>query len=236
MKAKSLFFATLLMFTLISFQVSSAQDDPGTRDTCRIEQKEMVLPNQQVTIDVWVYNDEELLALVIPLSFYNPYNTDIVCDSIHWSDRVMTYTPDMYADSSSLYIDTTAYRVNIWAMWFYSPALVAGAGPVCTIYFTTGSSWDYNKGVILDSTFYPPSNQLQFVDTYYESFMPFFIPGCAGAVLQVTSPNGGELWGIGQDYEITWSSLGLAGNISLTKLGTLKGPTSSSCFISTPPI
>ena len=215
MKAKGLFFIAILAFTLTSFQISSAQFDPGVKDTCRIEQKEIALPEQQVTIEVWVYNDEEIEGFAIPLSFYHPSNTDIVCDSIHWSNRVMDNPPDLYASPGSDYIDSTAYRLNIWAMWFSNPALIAGEGPICTIYFTTGSSWDHTQGVVLDTTFYPPSNELLFVASGPISFKPFFVPGCLGGVIQVTSPNGGELWGVGQDQEITWSSLYFTNDVKI---------------------
>jgi len=215
MLKRALVFLMLLSFLFLTPRAFS--QDPGNPDTVKVEQKQIVGPSQQVTVDVYVYNDEKLGAFVIPLTFYNPDNSDVYCDSIHWSPRFWNISATYYAGAPGYenYIDTTNYKVNIWAVYFGTP-FDTGSGLICTIYFTTGPEWNSDYGIILDSTSIPPTNKLEFTDvsTGY-GFIPQYLPGCLGSALEVKEPNGGEVWYVGEDYDITWKSIGFSGNVKL---------------------
>jgi hypothetical protein len=174
-----------------------------------------------------VYNDEQLGAFQIPLTFYNPDNHDVVCDSVHWAQRFW----DNYTSTSGLDIDTTNHRVRIWAIWV-SGFFNAGSGLLATVYFTTGPSWNPNIGIIVDSTFILPNSKLEFIDDAATIITPVYVPGCLGSALRVDKPNGGEVWYVGVNYDITWSSAGFAGNVKL-EYSTNSGSSWSTIIAST---
>jgi hypothetical protein len=225
-------FLTLLVF--LSLTPKAFSQDTGNPDTCRVEQKATVGANQHVTVNVYVYNDQKLGGFTIPLSFYNPGNTDIYCDSIHWASRFTSNPGTMYAGAVGYenYIDSTNYRLNIWSVWYGTP-FDTGRGLVCTIYFTTGSTWNSDIGIIIDTSFFPPGSNLEFTNTSTGlGYIPKFVPGCLGAAFQVQAPNGGEVWYAGENHDITWSSIGFSGNVKL-EYSTNSGSTWSTIVSST---
>lgn len=208
-------FLTLLIF--LSLTPKAFSQDTGNPDTCRVEQKTTVGPNQQVTVDVYVYNDQKLGGFTIPLSFYNPENTDVYCDSIHWGPRFTSNPGTIYAgiEGYENYVDTTNYRLSIWSVWYGTP-FDTGSGLLCTIYFTTGSAWNSDIGVIIDTTYIPPGSNLEFTNSSTGmGFIPKYVHGCLGAALEVQTPNGGEVWYADENYDITWNSVGFSGNVKL---------------------
>jgi hypothetical protein len=214
MKKSSLLFSTLLIFL---FLAAPAFSDPGNKDTCRVEQILSVSPSQHVTVKVYVYNDEQLGAFTIPLSFHNPDNQNVYCDSIHFEQRFWDNPAELgYSGSpgSADYVDSVNNKLNIWAIW-YPTTFGTGSGPLCTIHFTTTSGWDPDVGILIDSSFYPPSNFYEFSDAMGGKIVPEYVPGCLGSAFKIGEPNGGEVWYVGDDYEITWRSVGFSGNVKL---------------------
>jgi len=210
-------FFFISVFLVLPFLAQAAFADPGNRDTCRVEQLSAVGSSQQVTVDVYMYNDETLGAFHIPLVFYNPDNDDVVCDSIHWASRFWNNpsTPAAYSGSDATpYVDTVNHIVRAWAIWF-TGALSTGGGVIATIHFTTGSGWNPDVGIMVDSIFVPPVAKLEYVDEASETIIPIFIPGALGSALQVDTPNGGEVWYAGENHDITWRSAAFAGNVKL---------------------
>lgn len=228
-------FLLLSAFLILLFVANPAFSDPGNPDTCRVEQKGVVGSSQQVTLEVYMYNDETLGAFQIPLVFRNPDNADVVCDSIHWASRFWynSSLPAAYSGSdASPYVDTLNYKVRVWAIWF-TGHFDAGSGLVATIYFTTGSGWDPDVGIIIDSTSMPPAGKLEFVDESANIITPIYVPGCLGSALRVDQPDGGEVWYVGEDYEVTWTSAGFSGNVEL-EYSTNSGSSWSTIIGSTP--
>jgi hypothetical protein len=228
-------FLFFLVPLLVLFFASAAfSQDPGNPDTVRVEQKLTAGPSQHIQVNLYVKNDEKLGAFTIPLIFYNPDNLDVTCDSIHWTSRFTSNVASYYAGSSTYptYVDSTNHKINIWAVWSGTP-LDTGSSAICTIYFTTGSTFKSDIGIIIDSTLVPPSNQLEFTDASSGSgFMPQYSPGCLGAALQVLSPNGGERWYVGESHNILWRSVGFSGNVKL-ELSTNSGTSWSTIIAST---
>lgn len=233
MKERGLVFLLLLPFLFLTPLAFS--QDPGHADTIKVEQKLTVSPSQQVTVNVNVDNDEKLGAFVIPLIFKNPDNLDVKCDSIHWAARFTANPATSYAGDPTFpnYVDTANYKINIWAVWYGNP-FDTGSGPICTIYFTTGSSWKSDIGIIIDSTFILPSNALEFTDAASgNAFTPQYLSGCLGTALEILDPDGGEVWYVGQNKDILWRSVGFTGNVKL-EYSTNSGTAWTTIIASTP--
>ena len=233
MKERGLVFLMLLLFLFLTPLAFS--QDPGHADTIKVEQKLTVGPSQHVTVNVNVDNDEKLGAVVIPLVFENLDNPDVKCDSIHWATRFTNNLATMYAGSLGYenYVDTVNHKVNIWAVWYGTP-FDTGSGPICTIYFTTGSTWKSDIGIIIDSTFILPSNALEFTDAASgNAFTPRYLPGCLGTALEILDPDGGEVWYVGQNKDILWRSVGFTGNVKL-EYSTNSGTAWTTIITSTP--
>lgn len=228
------FLVFLAPLLVLFFAPAAFSQDPVNPDTVRVEQKLTVGPSQQVQVNVYVKNDEKLGGFVIPLSFYNPDNLDVKCDSIHWAARFTSNIASTYAGGPGYpnYIDTTNHKLNVWAVWYGTP-FDTGSTLLCTIYFTTGATFKSDIGIIIDTTLIPPTNQLEFTDAATgNGFMPKYSPGCLGAALQVLSPNGGEVWYVGESRNILWRSVGFSGNVKL-ELSTNSGTSWSTIIAST---
>jgi hypothetical protein len=69
--------------------------------------------------------------------------------------------------------------------------------------------------VCVDTTYWPPAMSLSFFRSDAEAYIPRLnLPDCfwvGSSQLQVTSPNGGEEWVVGETYDITWVSENFSG-------------------------
>jgi hypothetical protein len=168
-------FLTLLLFPPASGIVFA--DDPGNPDTCRVPCLDLVSPEQQVVIPVTIYNDEALGGIAVPLNFgHAPF--DVVCDSVSFADTRITD-----ADIVGAIIDTANYKLVFYVIYL-STNLPAGDGIVANLFFTTGPNWDTTLCVQLDSTFYPPTNRLEFTPRATGQVLrPKFIKGCLNSGL-----------------------------------------------------
>lgn len=189
----------LSLFCLTSFNFALAQDT-GVKDTCYVDRITKVLPSTQVIMNVYIVNDEALGAFTIPLRFPDSISIlDITCDSVSFvgtRSEAATYK----TDTSS--IDNAKNRVNVFAIWFVgdlAPGNVA-SGPVATLYFTTGSSWDSTSYVPVDTIVWPPISELEFVPSATGiGFMPFFRKG-ALEVIEVNTPSKPTVFSLSQNY------------------------------------
>jgi hypothetical protein len=216
MKERGLVLLTLLLFLFLA--PAALSQDTGNPDTVSVQQKLTVGPSQQVTVEIYLYNDEALGGFTLPLIFYNNDNLDVYCDSIHWSQRFRNNPAAYYAGdaTSPNYVDTTNHKLNIWAIWGISSNFPAGSGLLCTMYFTTRSTWKSDIGIIIDSTFISPSTNLECTNSATGiGFAPVYVPGCLGAAFEIKKPNGGETWYVGENKDILWRSVGFSGNVKL---------------------
>ncbi|MDH4223912.1 MAG: hypothetical protein OEV55_10290, partial [candidate division Zixibacteria bacterium] len=212
----SLVFVSFLFLTPLAFP-----QDPGTADTVRIECLDIVRPNSQVVVNVYVINDENLSGISIPLAYPDTFtHLDITCDSISFVGT-RGASAAYKADTSS--IDNATNRVNVFAVWF-SGFLTPGNGSVAKLYFTTGPSWDSTLYVPVDSFIWTKGGadtKLEFARTDGIGFLPIFTKGCLGygegppPTITVTSPNGGEVWYVGENHNITWTSSDFTGNVKI---------------------
>ncbi len=195
--------------------------DPGNPDTVMVQCLDIVRPNSQVVLDIYVYNDEALGAFSIPLSFPDTVTQlDIICDSVSFAGT-RSSSAQFVSDSSS--IDNATNRVNVFAVWF-AGQLAAGSGVVAKIYFSTGPTWDSTMSVPVDTFAWTKGGtetKLEFAKTDGSGFTPTFEKGCLGQgtgpvpSITVTSPNGGENWQVGSVHDITWTSQEFSGNVKI---------------------
>lgn len=147
----------LVLFCFMGFSFAYAQD-PGVPDTCIVQTLQSVPASSQVTLDIYVWNDEECGAITIPLVFPDTVTAlDVVCDSISFVG--------MRAAGASLKsdiifcpecIENAKNRLEMFAVWF-GTGLTAGSGPVARMYFSTGPSWNTALKVLVDTTQWPAS-------------------------------------------------------------------------------
>lgn len=144
-------------------------------DSIQVDCLEHVDANAKVTVDVRLWADETVCGLTIPFTFYNPLNTDIVCDSVQFSSTFYANLPFMYGGD----VYNEDYKVVMYAAWFtFWPT---GDNLWATLHFSTGAAWDTSIGVKIDSTFYPPTSFLELVNCGTGIGTPIeFLAGCLG--------------------------------------------------------
>ncbi|OGC79698.1 MAG: hypothetical protein A2W07_01205 [candidate division Zixibacteria bacterium RBG_16_43_9] len=194
----------LVLFCLTSFNFALAQD-PGTPDTCIVQSLQSVPASSQVTLDVYVWNDQECGAITIPLVFPDTVSTlDVVCDSISFvgmraagaslkSD--MSFCPEC--------IENNKNRLQLFAVWF-GTGLTAGSGPVARLYFSTGPSWNTALKVPVDTTQWPTSGGgstgIAFTDVGgTAAWTPIFYRGALD-VKDVNTPTKPTVFSLAQNY------------------------------------
>jgi hypothetical protein len=186
----------LVLFCLTSFNFALAQD-PGIPDTCIIQRIEKVLPNTQVVVDVYVFNDEHLGGITIPLVYPDTNSTlDVRCDSVSFVGT-RSASATLTTDSNS--IANSKHRLAVYAVWFVGD-LAPGSGSVAKIYFSTGPTWDSTLSIPVDSQFFPPTSELAFVDpTGLITFIPVFHKGALD-VKEVNTPTKPTVFSLAQNF------------------------------------
>lgn len=145
-------------------------------DTIYVDCLEHVPAETTVTIDIRLWTDATVCGFAVPLIFYSPFNTDIVCDSVQWSSTFWANKPTL----NGVDIDNDLKKVLIYGVYFGGNWPI-GDDVLATLWLTTGATWDTSLGVKIDSTFYPPSNVLELNDCEEDPLLgsPIaFIPGC----------------------------------------------------------
>ncbi|HVP36248.1 MAG TPA: S8 family serine peptidase [Terriglobales bacterium] len=183
--------------------------DTGTPDSCWVEQKGGVQQNQVVALKVWAYNDETLGGFVVPLKFCSSPST-IYCDSVSFiGSRTSGYS------FSGVSIDTAECSLVFYAIWT-TGGLTPGSGLIATLYFRTTTNWNPDVGEVVDSTFYPPENHLEFTNASTGiGFTPKFKSGALGGVIEIIKPKKGSVWKEGETHDIAWGSVNFSGTVKV---------------------
>lgn len=210
--------------------------DAGASDSVKVACVDSVCPGDKPNVQVMVSNSVVLDGIVIPLSFgYS--GLDVVCDSVSLAgSRLLGLSLDYFLVN----IDNTEHKVMVvWIHPGYGGLFYPGSGLFATLYFSAGPGWNPLNDVEIDTTFFPPSNRLLYtVAGLEESFRPAFKPGCLGRcgstpTVTVTSPDGGENWCVGENYNITWTSQNFADNVKI-RYSTNNGGSWQTITASTP--
>ena len=132
---RSILFITIIGFLLIVSAPLEAKD----RDTCRVITAGDIVPYSHFEVEVEVFASEALNGLVIPLT-WDTVTTDIICDSIQWSDWFWE-NPSWYLRSGGSglgnYVDTVKQTVQIVALSALG-SLPAKDTILATVHFTVG--------------------------------------------------------------------------------------------------
>jgi len=206
MRAKSLFLVFLAVLLLAGLNLAHAED-PGDPDTCRVECAGVALPDQQLVIQVTVYNDEDLGGLAVPLVFGYP-PLDVVCDSISFVGSRIEHAEYLGASIDSANYSLVFYAVFIDSNW------TAGDGVVANLYFTTGPDWDSTECARIETTLYLPTTVLEFTPRSTGlALHPEFEAGCLGSgaapVPELISPaDDVNVCSPDVDFELVWSCAG----------------------------
>jgi hypothetical protein len=150
-------------------KLPAGQDQFGKPDTCRIITFQDEKKNQ-VMASVWVFNDEELVAMTLPFRYGNG-NTPIRCDSIRFGKTRVEYFEMKYPR-----IDTVDQTFLMGLLPDFSgnvPPLKKGKGEVARVYFTLKEGAKF-QDFFLDTTWIRPGNVLKFVTHKVKSIYPVF--------------------------------------------------------------
>ncbi|MGB7060954.1 MAG: dockerin type I domain-containing protein [Candidatus Zixiibacteriota bacterium] len=207
MKEKGTLLVLFVILLLFASSNSAIADDPGDRDTCRVECADITLPDQELVLEVTVYNDEDLGGLAVPLVFGSS-PLDVVCDSISFvGSRIES------AEYLGASIDTANYALLFYAV-FIDSNLDSGDGMVASLYFTTGLDWDSTLCMRIDTTFYSPTTVLEFTPRSSGlALHPEFQAGCLGSGT-VSAPeligplDEADVCSPYVDLELVWSKAG----------------------------
>ncbi len=168
---------SVLFIITISIFIQPLFHSPGLAqnlpDTVRVECLKYVPPERTVTAEITIWNDELLCGFSIPLTFDDPYNTDIVCDSISWSQTFWDHKPALYGAN----IDSTEKELVVYLVYFTGTWPI-GDNSVATLHFTTGPSWDGSIAMTVDSTCWDNVAWVELVDCTSQITPHEFIAGC----------------------------------------------------------
>ena len=121
----------------------------------------------QVEVKVFFENNTELGGLTVPLQYSS---TDVVCDSVSFVGSRIEY---LGMKGSNM--DLTNRLVMVYGVVLTESYIPIGSGLLCKLHFTIPHP--VNTVVEIVSSFYPPSNRLEFVDSSAGSVTPQFVAG-----------------------------------------------------------
>lgn len=148
---------------------SMALADPGIPDTLRVDSVG-AMPGSKVIVPVFFYNDEVLSAVEMVLTFDSNY---VTLDSFSLKNGRLSYIPDntVFSKSTANLFDLS---VQDWQTMSWIPL---GNGLLCNLYFSISPS-AAGQTIIIDSSFFPPSQQTMFTDSTAEhAIFPQFVRG-----------------------------------------------------------
>ncbi|MCP4568563.1 MAG: hypothetical protein GY841_13380 [FCB group bacterium] len=142
--------------------------DPGEPDTAFVESKIIPLGTTEFSLEVGIYNDEELQAFDIGLIWDSP---DITCDSVSFFGGRADYIN--YNLSA---IDNMAQQAHAGAVVVSEDLLQPGRGIVYTAYFSVepGAA---EQIITIDSSKYSVAGELVFTLESGYNIYPQFVPG-----------------------------------------------------------
>jgi len=159
----------VMMLLVLSAGLMAQEDKYGKVDTIYAEPYQIDAKNW--AINVSMFNDEEILAISVPLIF-KAGKTAIVADSTIFKGGVAEEFRVKHAR-----VDTAAQCVTIGLIADVGvsvPPIPPGKGRVATIFLSALDKSDF-KLTYVDSTTTPPGNNLQLVTPPTEGIVPAFI-------------------------------------------------------------
>jgi hypothetical protein len=156
---KSIWSAVILLVLSYSLAIAQSGDlfpmncKPCDGDTVYLDSVYDISANQKyIPFVINFANDEFLGSIRVPLTYYNPLNTDIYLDSISWAKSRVEYVrkKEIFTVSTSHY-DDKKFLITV-TPFPDEKSIPPGRGLLCTLYFHTGPKWDPNIEVEVDTT------------------------------------------------------------------------------------
>lgn len=162
----------MIFLLCLSSGVSLAQD-PGNPDTVRLANISGEI-GQKASMPVFLYNDEELVSVVIPL-LVDGYSGWLRFDSVSYVGSRLA-NPAVLDDRQVYIFGTDIFTVDSLLLSFSvssGDTLPAGAGKLCDLWFTL----HFGGEVLVDSLSDSPQGGTLLTDTSQQSFTPQFLSG-----------------------------------------------------------
>jgi hypothetical protein len=156
----------------LSFGLSQAQD-PGIADTVRLTSVSGEI-GTRASVSVYLYNDEELTSVVIPL-LIDGYSGWLKFDSVSYVDSRLT-DPAILDNRLTYVFATDTFSVDSLLLSFSVSSgvnLSYGGGKLCDLWFTL----HFGGEVPLDSLSTSPQGGLSLTDASLVTFTPQFSSG-----------------------------------------------------------
>ncbi|MFW9842894.1 MAG: hypothetical protein ACFFES_18570, partial [Candidatus Thorarchaeota archaeon] len=141
--------------------------DPGIPDTVRVETKE-VPATDSFAVDVFMYNDEELGGMSIPLGWSS---SDFELDTVLFDGSRVEYI-----SARPVTIENTNQRVVVGVIVFFEEYIQPGSGLLFTMHFRAKPGIS-DQVFTIDSTFFPPTNHLSLILANSSNITPQYVPG-----------------------------------------------------------
>jgi hypothetical protein len=156
----------------LSFGLSQAQD-PGIADTVRLADIYGEI-GTRASMPVYLYNDEELTSVVIPL-LIDGYSGWLKFDSISYIESRLT-DPAILDNRLTYVFASDTFTVDSLLLSFSVSSgdnLPSGTGKLCDLWFTMF----FGGGILLDSLSSSPQGGLSLTDASQGTFTPQFSSG-----------------------------------------------------------
>lgn len=163
----------IALFIILILPAGLQAQDPGNADTVRIGAVS-VNPYDHFAVPVYLYNDEELASLVIPLIINNTSGLARF-DSVSYVDSRLTDPLVLDSRLATLFASDSV-SVDSVVLEFQTASgssLPAGEGKLCDIWLTAS----FSGLVPIDSSGQSPQGRLQIISTATETFTPEFESG-----------------------------------------------------------
>ncbi|MDD4050360.1 MAG: choice-of-anchor D domain-containing protein, partial [candidate division Zixibacteria bacterium] len=147
-------------------QMRLMASDPGNPDTLRINDA-TGLAGGKAVVEMYFYNDEELGALTMPITWSS---SAITLDSVSWVDSRVAYLSTRIAT-----IDNTNHRVNIGAVVIMESYIAPGQGLACRLHFNIPAATP-DQIITIDTTTIGPA-YFSFTLTDSDDFTAQMRPG-----------------------------------------------------------
>jgi len=176
MKAKRIFRLALLVFTLIAASLSAQNDPFGNMDTLGVEL--CSCPRGAKTqVEVYLFNDEELFGLSVPLRFPTQY---LNCDTILFEGTKLEGT-GLFAST----IDNDSGFVLFGGVVMNGEPISQGRGVLARLVFSVSADAPEGMEITIDTGFVPPAGDFVLTGAGAAEIFPVFNAG----ILTVTSAN-----------------------------------------------
>lgn len=142
--------------------------DPGFPDTIRVETKAVPSTESTFTVDVFMYNDEELGGLSVPLVWMS---ADFDLDTVLFEGSRVGFVV-----TKPVAIDNANRKVLVGVLVFFEEYIQPGSGLLFTMHFKVNPT-AVDQAFSIDSSFYPPAGMLTLVLSTGVNIYPQFVPG-----------------------------------------------------------